>query len=238
MNDWENYWNNVQLTGKEGQVFWDSVSEKAFLEDLLRFKNYLDLSLPIIDLGCGNGRQSRFLAKHFEKVIGVDVSESAIRLANLETVDEDNIEYRVFDAVNTEDARALHDGYGDMNIYMRGVLHMIKRRDRRQFINNLELLLGNQGILYQLELPSEAILYLRTLPEDIFSQIPKITRRIGFNFEERALYYPDEKWKVLDQGQNVTISTVPLVNGKEGAVPANFLILKPRTSDHGQQGDQ
>ena len=238
MNDWENYWNNVQQTGKEGQVFWDSVSEKAFLEDLLRFKNYLDLSLPIIDLGCGNGRQSRFLAKHFEKVIGVDVSESAIRLAKQETVDEDNIEYRVFDAVNTEDARALHDAYGDMNIYMRGVLHMIKRRDRRQFINNLELLLGNQGILYQLELPSEAILYLRTLPEDIFSQIPKITRRIGFNFEERALYYPDEKWKVLDQGQNVTISTVPLVNGKEGAVPANFLILKPRTSDHSQQGDQ
>src|SRR5688572_30905432 len=43
-----------------------------------------DLSVPIVDLGCGNGRQSRYLARYFDQVIGADVSPSAIELARQE----------------------------------------------------------------------------------------------------------------------------------------------------------
>jgi 2-polyprenyl-3-methyl-5-hydroxy-6-metoxy-1,4-benzoquinol methylase len=226
MNDWESYWKEIDKTGLHGQVFWDSVPERAALEDFGRFKDHINFELPLLDLGCGNGRQTRFLAHHFKKVIGVDVSASAIHLAQLETTEESNIEYRVFDAVDTASARLLHDEFGDLNIYMRGVLHMIKKRDRASFVESLALLLGETGILYQIELPSKAILYLRTLPEEVFSKIPKITRRIGFNLEERESYYPQDKWMIIDQGQHVTINTTTLANGEAGAVPANYLILK------------
>jgi 2-polyprenyl-3-methyl-5-hydroxy-6-metoxy-1,4-benzoquinol methylase len=209
-------------------VFWDSAAERASREDFGRFKDHLDPDLPLLDLGCGNGRQSRFFAQHFKKVIGVDVSPSAIQLAQSETAEEGNIEYRVFDAVDTESAQALHEEFGDLNIYMRGVLHMIKTRDRSKFVDSLEILLGEKGVLYQIELPSKAILYLRTLPEEVFSRIPKITRRIGFNLEERESYYPKDKWTIIDQGQHVTINTATLTNGESGAVPANYLILKKK----------
>lgn len=228
MDTWEDYWSEIKETGMNAQVFWDSVPERAAQEDLQRFINYFDPDLPLLDLGCGNGRQSRFLAGSFRKVIGVDISPSAIQLAVSSTLSGGNIEFRVFDAIDEDAARALHEEFGDMNIYMRGVLHMIKRRNRAAFIENLGILLGTRGSLYQIELPSEAILYLRKLPETLFASIPKITRRIGFNLEERQVYYPDEKWIILDQGQPVFIHTVPLSDGNEGAVPANYLIARRR----------
>lgn len=230
MNDWESYWKDIHETGINGQVFWDSAAERASLEDMGRFKDHIDSQLPLLDLGCGNGRQTRFLAQHFNKVIGVDVSPSAIHLAQSETSEGSNVEYRVFDGVDTASARALHDEFGDLNIYMRGVLHMIKRRDRASFVESLEILLGERGVLYQIELPTKAILYLRTLPQEVFSRIPKITRRIGFNLEERESYYPSEKWTIVDEGQQVTINTTVLSNGESGAVPANYLILKRKTA--------
>jgi len=228
MDSWEGYWNSIRKSGMKAQVFWDSVPERAAQEDLERFMNYFDPNLPLLDLGCGNGRQSRFLAAHFRKVVGADVSPSAIQLAISTTPAGSNIEYRVFDAVDEAAARVLHGEFGDMNIYMRGVLHMIKRRNRATFIENLGIILGTRGTLYQIELPAEAILYLRELPETLFAGIPKITRRIGFNLEERQVYYPDEKWIVLDQGQPVFIHTVPLSDGDTGAVPANYLIARRR----------
>ena len=237
MSDWEAYWKDIHKTGINGQVFWDTDAEYASMEDLYRFRDYMDPNLPILDLGCGNGRQTRFLARHFIKAIGVDVSPSAIQLAISETLNEENVEYRVFDAVNTESARALHDEFGDMNIYMRGVLHMIKRRDRSNFITSLEILLGERGVLYQIELASESILHLRALPEDVFARIPKVARRVGFNSEERKMFYPDASWIVLEQGDGVAIRSIPLADGKEDAMPANYFIMRRRVSNHSEAVD-
>lgn len=228
MSNWEDYWKSIQKTGLEGQVFWDTDAENASSEDLERFRSYMDRDLPILDLGCGNGRQTRFLAQYFSRAIGVDVSPSAIRLAISETDAEENVVYRVLDAANPEGAQALHDEFGDMNIYMRGVLHMIKRQDRANFITSLEILLGEHGVLYQIELASESILHLRALPETIFTQIPKVTRRVGFNYEEREAFYPDARWQVLAQGDGVAIRSIPLEDGKIDAMPANYLVLKRR----------
>ena len=72
---WENYWRSIDKTGRGGQVLWDNEPERASVEDLKRFKPLiLDPSLPLLDFGCGNGRQTRFLATQFDRVIGTDVS--------------------------------------------------------------------------------------------------------------------------------------------------------------------
>ena len=232
MNDWESYWKNVEETGPNGQVFWDKPDAQDSLDDLHRILKYLRPDLPLIDMGCGNGVRTRFLAQHFKKVLGLDISSSAIQLARMvsenQGFSETNIEFRVFDALDTENARNLYSEIGDTNIYTRGVLFAIKRRDRPIFIESLKILLGKKGILYQIEIPSSSILYLRTLPDHVITQIPKITRRIGFNFEEREKYYPDEEWIVLDQGQNIILNTLRFSQGKEDAMPANYMILRRR----------
>jgi len=138
---WENYWRTIEKTGSDGQVLWDSEPERASAEDLLRFQRYMDPSLPLLDLGCGNGRQSRFLSRHFPRVIATDVSTSALAKARAETGPEHrNIEFRQLDALQPGQAQALHDEVGDVNIYMRGVLHVTQQRDRPQFARSLATL--------------------------------------------------------------------------------------------------
>lgn len=225
MDEWESYWSHIS-DGTAGAVFWDDVSESDSAADLQRFIHHIDPDLPLLDLGCGHGRQTRFFAHHFRKVIGADISLSAVRIAEAESVDETNIEYRVFDGLDAESAYTLHQEFGDVNIYMRGVLHMIKWHDRRMFIDNLAILLGEKGTLYQIELPTKSILYMRSLPEELFSSLPKISRRVGFNNEDRRRFYPDDQWILVAEGSNVSLTTIPLAEGQKDMMPANYLILR------------
>ena len=178
MTDWESYWRGITRTGVNGQVFWDVDPELASLEDLNRFKRYMDPDLPLLDLGCGNGRQSRFLSRFFPKVIGVDLSSAAINLAKSEARSKANLEFRVLDGVHPDEAFGLHKEVGDTNVYMRGVFHMIRWHDRSRFVDSLEVLLGSTGTLYQIELCTSAILHLRSLSTEVFAQIPKVTKRV------------------------------------------------------------
>lgn len=234
---WENYWRTIEKTGSDGQVLWDSEPERASAEDLARFQSYMDPSLPLVDLGCGNGRQTRFLAKHFPRVIGTDVSTSALAKASQETPPGSSIEFRRLDALRPEQARALHGELGDVNIYMRGVLHVTQQRDRPRFVESLATLLGERGTLYQIELSVRALDYFRTLPGDSPSGLPQHVHNVlrtgaasvGFDVQDRPLVYPDSDWQVIAHGEDVTIKTVTLAHGEEGRVPANYLVLRRRS---------
>ena len=67
---WEKFWKTVNKTGQDAHVVWDARPDIAAAEDLPRFQSYMDRTVPILDLGCGNGRQSRYLSKYFDTVIG------------------------------------------------------------------------------------------------------------------------------------------------------------------------
>jgi len=62
---WNNFWSDTQETGQQGDVLWDVNPESASQIDMARFAPHFNLSLPLLDLGTGNGRQARFLAQHF-----------------------------------------------------------------------------------------------------------------------------------------------------------------------------
>lgn len=238
---WESYWRSVQATGRGGEVLWDNVPERASAEDLQRFAVHLDSALPLVDLGCGNGRQSRFLARHFARVIGVDVAPAAVALARREAAAERlAIDYRVLDATRPDEARALHAQLGDANVYIRGVLHVIAAADRRRFAESLEILLGERGTLYDIELRPGALLLFRSLPGDSSSGLPRLVHNVvrhgvrphGFDLCQRRRYFPDDRWQVLEQGSEVTINTVPLDPGGESLVPACYMILRPQHPAH------
>jgi SAM-dependent methyltransferase len=236
---WDSYWRTVNATGPGGEVLWDSAPERASAEDLRRFAAHLDPGLPLVDLGCGNGRRSRFLARHFQRVIGVDVAPAAIELARRETrgaPEEGRIEYRVWNGAVAGEAEALHAEIGDANIYMRTVFHCVQAPDRPCFVASLATLLGDRGTMYQIELSRGALETLRKLPGDSPSGLPELVHKvvkngihpIGFSKQDRDRYYPDDRWIVLDQGDAVAIETVRLGHGAAALVPANFLVLRPR----------
>jgi SAM-dependent methyltransferase len=242
---WDSYWRTIHTTGPGGEVLWDSLPEKASAEDLRRFAAYLDPGLPLVDLGCGNGRQSRFLARHFERVIGVDVSPSAIELARREIrglPEESKIEYREWNGAVAGEAEALHAEIGDANVYMRTVFHCVQAPDRHRFVTSLAALLGDRGTLYQIELSGGALETFRKLPGRSPSGLPDLVHNvvrngihpIGFTKRDRERYYPDDQWVVLDQGDGVEIETVRLEHGSEALVPANFLVLRHRGAPGGR----
>jgi SAM-dependent methyltransferase len=237
---WDSYWRSIRKTGADGEVLWDNLPEKASAEDLVRFQRHLTASdLPLLDLGCGNGRQTRFLARHFERVVGVDVAPAAVALARRETLGtmvESRVSFALFDGANPGEAEALHDRLGDVNIYMRTVFHCVQTADRPAFVRALDTLLGERGTLYQIELSQGALETFRRLPGDSPSGLPHLVHNvvrngihpIGFSAADRETYYPDDRWVVLDQGDGVDIKTVRLTHGAEALVPANYMVVRPR----------
>ena len=90
---------------------WDGDIEKFFGLGEARAKLFLDpilASLGIdagaqtaLDFGCGVGRFSRVLSRRFARVIGIDVSEEMIRVANeLQAGRDGHIDFRVGDGVS------------------------------------------------------------------------------------------------------------------------------------------
>ena len=97
----------------------DAPPQQGVAVDLTRFQDCMDLALPLIDFGCGHGAQTRFLAQHFRRVLGVDIAPAAIKRA-IALGQPANVSYRVLDALRPDEAQELHDEVGDANIYMRG----------------------------------------------------------------------------------------------------------------------
>jgi len=233
---WEKFWKTVGKTGQDGEVVWDARAEIAAAEDLPRFQSFMDRSVPILDLGCGNGRQSRYLAKYFDKVIGADVAPSAVELARQETVEDSNVVYRVLDATRPEQAEAFHAEFGDVNVYIRTVMHVIQKVDRPKFVQSLKTLLGETGVLYQIELSSQALNYFRSLPAKGKMDLPPLIERVvehgvvpvGFDASERVGLFPSGEWELLKEGTDVTVKTIPIAQGQEGTVPASYLIARSR----------
>ncbi len=82
---WDQYWGgNVRSTGATGDVLWDSGSAHE-LNGYLPTLKQLDPTLPIVDVGCGNGSFTRLLAQHFPHALGgLDYSANAVDRARQE----------------------------------------------------------------------------------------------------------------------------------------------------------
>ncbi|MBD0418696.1 class I SAM-dependent methyltransferase [Streptomyces sp. TRM S81-3] len=140
---WEGFWR--EAPGDEGAVFWDAEPALAAGRHLAHFEPYLtDPGLPLVDLGCGNGTQTRFLAGRFPHVVGADLSAAALDHAR--HADPAGLAaYRQLDAADRSATKALHAELGDANVYMRGVLHQCEPDDRQPLADGVAALLGERG---------------------------------------------------------------------------------------------
>ncbi|MFF5104270.1 methyltransferase domain-containing protein [Streptomyces sp. NPDC000134] len=150
---WEGFW--AEAPDDPGAVFWDAEPVLTVGRHLALFEPRLAApGLPLLDLGCGNGTQTRYLADRFPHVIGADLAAAALDRAR-RADPAGQAAYRQFDATDRDAARALHAELGDANVYVRGLLHQCPREDRQAVADGLAALLGERGRAFLVE-PSEA----------------------------------------------------------------------------------
>ena len=78
------------------------------------------------------------------RVIGVDGSVAAVERARLETKDGE-VEFRVADASDPAFGQRMSAELGDVNVHVRGMLHVVDPKARPVVVANLAALLGRRG---------------------------------------------------------------------------------------------
>ncbi|MFD4501618.1 class I SAM-dependent methyltransferase [Streptomyces sp. NPDC058457] len=171
-NAWESFWR--EASDEPGAVFWDAEPAVTAAVHVALFEPHLtDPGLPLVDLGCGNGTQTRFLADRFRHVLGADIAESALDHAR-HADPAGQAGYRVLDAAEKSEAEALHAELGDANVYMRGVLHQCEPDDRQPVIDAVATLVGSRGRAFLVELSEAARPVLGGLAQSPSGPPPKL----------------------------------------------------------------
>lgn len=169
---WEGFWR--EAPGEQGAVFWDAEPALTAGVHLALFEPYVTFhALPLVDLGCGNGTQTRFLADRFPHVVGVDLSAAAVERARHADVAE-VATYRPLDAAEKSESQSLHAELGDVNVYMRGVLHQCDPEDRQPLMDGIATLVGERGRVFLVELSEAARDVLMGLAQGSDGPPPKL----------------------------------------------------------------
>ena len=231
LTSWEGFWSTS--TGTPGEIFWDADPAHAAQQDLPLFQDYADPQLPLIDLGCGNGTQTRFLADHFARVVGTEISPAAVAIAST-TNAAPNISYRILDALSPDAVQALHQEIGDANLYMRGVLHQLSPTDQVAAIQSIERLLGRRGTLYFIELSSAAEPYLTQLITQ-YGPPPGLARVFQhaitpgkLNENDLEKLFPPDRFTRISTGKSYLHTVHTLPTGEVVKVPAFYAIIRQR----------
>jgi SAM-dependent methyltransferase len=158
LQDLQSSWNEFGLTDplwaivthpeKKGNKwelneFFDlGIREIGALMDHLESRHISTPKRRALDFGCGVGRLTQALARHFNVVDGVDIAPSMIELANKFNRYGDRCRYYVTDA----DLSLFEDGIFDF-IYTSFVLQHIKPEYSKNYIKEFLRLLAPEGVL-------------------------------------------------------------------------------------------
>ncbi|WP_026532029.1 class I SAM-dependent methyltransferase [Arthrobacter sp. H41] len=233
---WEGYWSRVQQTGAGGEVLWDSASDTEWNQYEGFARKHMDLALPVVDVGCGNGTFTRRLAGVFPLALGIDVARSAVERAELESAGMSRTGYRTGDFTMAGTGAAIRAECGPVNVFVRGVLHVLRKEQQRALARNLADLVGGTGkvLLTETNFRGNPLAYLQSLgatPGDIPEQLERAISGIPvpgrFGAGERAAAFPAEDWHVDEEGP-VTIEAVTMTSGGPTAIPGYYAMLSRR----------
>lgn len=244
---WDDYWAGVRRTGAQGDVLWDSSSPREALLYREHLGQHSDRSLPIVDVGCGNGRYTRSLADMFPHALGVDLSPHAVRRAVEESRAVDNVAFRPLDLTAPGAGRELVAEMGESNVFVRGVFHVLDPSARVAMADNLRDLVGARGTLLLAETayPSGVLGYLEHLGGTAKRLPPPLERAISTGlprparFDDAALAgcFPPSRWRILTSGPTV-IDAVPMrTPDQPEAVPGFLAVLQSRAPTHSPAAD-
>jgi|GEM_PF-336211 len=242
---WDAFWRGVSQGSLSEPIIWDAApgtGNEEIRHHLETMAGLMDTSLPVVDLGCGNGAISRRLTEIFPSVLGVDVSPEAVAAAHSAHPHVPGLDFRSLDATRPAAAAGLARELGDVNVFVRGVFHVLGRRRQARLAASIETLLGARGRVYLVEtnVPGSALSYLRGLgatghriPGPLRQAISALPKPGHFGAGQRARAFPARRWTLLAEGPAV-LKTVPMEpGGPPGSIPAYWAVLAPRPQTSG-----
>ncbi|MDX3228829.1 class I SAM-dependent methyltransferase [Streptomyces sp. ME19-01-6] len=228
---WESYWR--ETSDAPGEAIWDADPSLSAAPHLDLLAPHADTGLPIVDLGCGNGTQTRYLASHFPRALGVDLSRAAVEHARR----ADRAKVAEFEQLNLTDAarvRELHERLGDSNVYMRAVIHQSDPPDRQPVAEAVATLLGRRGRAFVAELTEESKTVLRELAQAPGGPPPKLRRVFDHGLRpadartaEVAELLREAGLTVLAQGLTTLPQTEYRADGTRIDLPAQWFVVAP-----------
>lgn len=234
---WDRYWAGVTATGDGGDVLWDpsSSDEPTRYTDLLAA--HADPALPVVDLGCGNGRFTRALAARFPRAVGTDLAASAVARARAESAGTLRCEFRVEDMTAPGTGLRLAGELGESNVFVRGVLHVLDAPRQHRLAAAIADLLGTHGTLLIAETnhPGPLLGYLQRLGAGASGLPPALERVLSAGLPRPAHFgrpeldrcFPAHRWTRLHTDASSTISTVPGgPDHRPTPVPAYIAVLR------------
>ena len=230
-NQWDQFYASLP-SQRDGRALWDVPPESAVGLDTEQFADYFPAHLPLVDFGCGTGTQAAYLKRDWDRVLGMDVSDKAIEMATR----AHQLPGLSFIAIDEEDPGMygrLHRELGDMNVYVRGVLHQVLEADRPALVRSLKTLMGETGRLYFIEVASHIREYFSKGP-DRFSELPPIMQRTflsrlpptGLSEQDIPEVFPPDEFRVLASGGARLYTNIQFRNQEPIHIPAVFGIVE------------
>ncbi|MFB8212360.1 class I SAM-dependent methyltransferase [Streptomyces sp. NPDC056010] len=226
---WEGYW--AATSDEPGAAIWDSGPDLSAIPHSRLLLPHADATLPVVDLGCGNGTQTRHLATLFPRALGVDLSEAAIEHARKADPGE-SAAYETLDLTDAEAVRALHARIGDTNVYMRAVIHQSDPEARPAVAAAVATLLGARGRAFVAELTPASKDVLQRASQGPGGPGPKLRRVFEHGLkpasatdEEVPRLLAAAGLTVLDSGDTVLPQTENLPDGTRIDLPARWFVL-------------
>ncbi|GGK10495.1 methyltransferase [Streptomyces camponoticapitis] len=231
LDAWESYWR--ETSDAPGEAIWDSDPSLTAVPHCDILLPHADPALPVVDLGCGNGTQTRHLATRFARAVGVDLSHAAIEHARRADT-EKAAEFEQLSLVDREAVRALSERVGDTHVYMRAVIHQSEPQDRPVVAGAVATLLGTRGRAFVVELTSASRAVLQRASQDPGGPPAKLRRVFdhglkpaGASDEEVPRLLTEAGLQILDSGDTTLPQTEYLADGTRIDLPARWFVLAP-----------
>lgn len=237
---WDRYWAEVRDTGDNGDVLWDASGAGEAQRYLDLLAEHADPALPVVDIGCGNGRLTRRLADRFGHAVGVDLSPHAVARAVRETPPgHGRAEFRCADMTEPGAGARLAAELGECTVFVRGVLHVMPAVARRALAATVRDLVGDRGVVLVAETnhPGPLLGYLenlgagpRGLPGPLARAISAGLPRPGpCGDAEIDDAFPPARWVRLHTDAEARIVTALVgPGGTAGTIAGHVAVLRPR----------
>ncbi|KIF77644.1 methyltransferase [Streptomyces sp. 150FB] len=170
---WEGFWRGT--SDAPGEAMWDSDASLGSVPQAELLLSHADPALPVIDLGCGSGTQTRHLATRFARAVGVDLSAAAVEHARRADTAK-AAEYEQLDLVDAVAVDALARRTGETNVYMRAVIHQSEPQDRPAVAAAVAAFLGAGGRAFVVELTPASKAALERAAQSPGGPPPKLRR--------------------------------------------------------------
>lgn len=135
----EEYWDKYYMSEDIKNTF--MIKPSLFAQSMLR--KYMEDGKDLIELGCGNGRDSIYFAENGLNVIGIDASQVAIKKLQ-DTKHLDSCTFICDDFVSTEAIYQIQNDY----CYSRFTLHAINEQQETQVLLKIYHMLKEKGYLF------------------------------------------------------------------------------------------